>query len=78
MTDKSIDLQERVTDAEACYQEALSSFGADLVDIDEVIRARRALCDALADLECEELRTVCETVKFGPAFFEQMENLPVM
>jgi outer membrane protein TolC len=77
--EKIIDLQERVADAEACYQKSLSSFGAHLGDIDEVIRALRDLWDAKRELECAQVREACETVKLGgPVLFEQLNNLPIM
>jgi hypothetical protein len=77
--EKIMGLQQRITDAEDCYQKALVSFGTEKGDIDQVTTALRALWAAKADLECEQVRQVCETVKFGgQALFEQMENLPVM
>ncbi len=38
---KTTDLEQRIVDAEACYQKALVSFGAEHGDVDEVIRARQ-------------------------------------
>jgi len=77
--EKIIDLQDRVADAEACYQKALASFGTEPGDIDEVIKALRTLWGAKCNLECAQVREVCETVKLGgPALFEQAETSAVM